>query len=40
MRSLFPLVVVSLPVGSSDHLDVAVTGVPSISRTSLPASGD
>lgn len=26
--------------GLSDHLDVAVMGVPSISRTSRPASGD
>lgn len=40
MRSLFLLTVGSLPVDLSDHLDVAVTGVPSTSRTSRPASGD
>lgn len=40
MRSLFLLTAGSLPVGLSDHLDVAVTGGPSTSRTSPPASGD
>lgn len=40
MHSLFPLTVGSLPVGLSDPLGVAVTGVPSTSRTSRPASGD
>lgn len=39
MRSLFPLTVSSPPAGLSDHLDVGVTGDPSISRISPPASG-
>lgn len=39
MRSLFLLTVGSLLVVLSDHLDVAVMGVPSISRISPPASG-
>lgn len=38
MCSLCPLTVGFLPVGLSDHLDVAVTGVPSINRTSHLAS--
>lgn len=40
IQSLFLLIVDSRRVGLSDPPDVGVTGDPSISRTSHPASGD